>query len=134
MAQARFASHRCEFVPQATLDRERILQLHAKGLTVGVIAKRVGRHQSMVRNTLEKHGMAPLIGSSGQQAVDCSDPAGMERFGPPNGRHRAHFIEQDTEKAARFAQMIDTIKKAGKDKEFDCIVPLSGGGDRHPLT
>ncbi len=43
--------------------------------------------------------------------------------------HRAHFIEQDTEKAARFAQMIDTIKKAGKDKEFDCIVPLSGGGD-----
>ena len=69
LAQAQFASHRCEFVPQATLDRERILQLHAKGLTVGVIAKRVGRHQSMVRNTLEKHGMAPLIGSSGPQAV-----------------------------------------------------------------
>jgi hypothetical protein len=42
---------------------------------------------------------------------------------------RAHFIEQDREKEADFRLLIERIRAAGKGKPFDCVVPLSGGGD-----
>jgi len=42
---------------------------------------------------------------------------------------RTFAIEEDKAKQATFDQMIQEIKEEGRGKEYDCIVPLSGGGD-----
>jgi N-acetyl sugar amidotransferase len=42
---------------------------------------------------------------------------------------RTFAIEQDKDKQAKFDQMIAEIKAEGRGKTYDCIVPISGGGD-----
>ncbi len=42
---------------------------------------------------------------------------------------RAYFSEQDPDKRAAFDAMIARIKREGRGKPFDCILPFSGGGD-----
>ena len=42
---------------------------------------------------------------------------------------REHFVEQDREKEAAFHRLIDRIRAEGRGKDFDCVVPISGGGD-----
>ncbi len=43
--------------------------------------------------------------------------------------HQNYAVGQDLEKKKKFADLIETIKAEGKDKPYDCIVPISGGGD-----
>jgi N-acetyl sugar amidotransferase len=42
---------------------------------------------------------------------------------------RTFAIEEDKTKQATFDKMIQEIKEEGRGKKYDCIVPISGGGD-----
>ncbi len=42
---------------------------------------------------------------------------------------RAYYSAQDPDKKAAFLAAIERIKREGRGKPFDCILPLSGGGD-----
>ncbi len=42
---------------------------------------------------------------------------------------RTYSIGQDREKECRFEQLVDEIRRAGKGKPYDCVVPISGGSD-----
>lgn len=42
---------------------------------------------------------------------------------------RAYYSEQDPDKKAAFLATIEQIKREGRGRPYDCILPLSGGGD-----
>ncbi len=42
---------------------------------------------------------------------------------------RAYFSGQDPDKKAAFLATIEKIKREGRGRPYDCILPLSGGGD-----
>jgi len=42
---------------------------------------------------------------------------------------RAYYSEQDPDKKAAFLATIEQIKREGRGKPHDCVLPLSGGGD-----
>lgn len=43
--------------------------------------------------------------------------------------YRTYYAQQDVEKEKAFADLIETIKAEGKGRPYDCILPISGGGD-----
>lgn len=58
------------------------------------------------------------------------DQAGQCHLCAVQDRLAARFQTNDTAtRSSRLQRIVDTIKKAGRNKPYDCIVPISGGGD-----
>ncbi len=57
------------------------------------------------------------------------DPSSVCNYCNAYCQKRAAFVPEENARAGQIERMIDTCKKAGKGKKYDCVIGVSGGVD-----